>query len=101
MYEVNDGESFKIPLEGGVFSTSHIGGPPHQIGVNKRRQSRRESKFLNQLQVEAEHDEESDVMVSITTYSYFSNYLLLTLSILFISLSTLFSLYTDWFYNYS
>ena len=37
----------------------------------------------------------SIVPVSITTYSYFSNYLILTLSILFISLSTLFSLYTD------
>jgi hypothetical protein len=36
--------------------------------------------------------------VSITTYSYFSNYLILTLSILFISLSTLFSLYTAWFW---
>jgi len=43
----------------------------------------------------------SIVPVSIITYSYFSNYLILTLSLLFISLSTLFSLYTDCFYIFS
>jgi hypothetical protein len=77
--------------------------------------NRRDSNLPDQAQVKEELDEaidiftksdravnlfsndESDVideLVSITTYSYFSNYLILTLSILLISLSTLF-LYTQ------